>query len=90
VVKDTGNQSAKKLESSIQRAAAETELIKHENEGLRASLATKNKRKRHGKVLPLTQESNPSGGGSFWSPKKMGKSIEERVEKDKEKHQEKL
>jgi hypothetical protein len=85
-VKEISNQTARKLETSIHRAATQTELIQHENKGLKASLTTKNKRKRHSKVLPLAQESNPSGGGLFWSPKKIGRSIEERVKKDKEKH----
>jgi hypothetical protein len=64
-IRDIGDEVARRLEPSIHRTAAETELLRHENEGLRASLATKNKRMRHNKRLPLKGADKPGGGATF-------------------------
>jgi hypothetical protein len=64
-VKDTSNEVVRRLEASIHCASTETKLLRYKNEGLRASLATKNWRKRHGKRLPLTSPKRPNRGATF-------------------------
>lgn len=63
-VKDSSNEVVRRLEASIHRASTETKLLRYENEGLRASLAIKNQRKKPGKQLPLSSE-KPDGGATF-------------------------
>jgi regulator of replication initiation timing len=53
VVKDSLDKVVKELTVSIHRASTETTLLRLENEGLKASLAAKNKRRSHGKTLQL-------------------------------------
>jgi hypothetical protein len=90
LVKDTGDEVVRRLEPSIHRAAAETELLRHENEGLRASLATKNKRRGHGKRLPLKRAEKPGGGATFWSPRKISEARAKLAEIKTERRQEQL
>jgi hypothetical protein len=56
----------------------------NENKGLQASLLTKNKRKKHGKVLPLAQALDLGRGGAFYSPRKVAKGRAERLQKEQE------
>jgi hypothetical protein len=79
-VKDTSNEVVRRLEALIHRASTETKLLRYENEGLRASLATKNRRKRHGKRLPLASPERPDGGATFWSPRRVGEARAKRAE----------
>jgi hypothetical protein len=89
-VKDSSNDVVRRLEASIHRASTETKLLRHENEGLRASLATKNKRKRHGKRLPLTSDESVGGGAIFWSPQKVDEARGKQAEIEEDERQEKL
>jgi hypothetical protein len=89
-VKDTSDQVVRRLEASIHRASTETKLLRHENEGLRASLAIKNKRKRHGKRLPLEDHQKPSGGATFWSPRAVEKARAKRAEAEATEQQKQL
>jgi hypothetical protein len=89
-VKDTSDQVVRRLEASFHRASTETKLLRHENEGLRASLATKNKRRRHGKRLPLTASEKPGGGATFWSPKKVGEARAKQAEMEAKQQAEEL
>jgi hypothetical protein len=90
LAKDTSEQVVRRLEASIHQAAAQTELIKHENEGLRASLATKIKRKGRVKRLPFEGAEKPGGGAIFWSPRVVGEARSRRVEMEAGKLEEKL
>jgi hypothetical protein len=89
-VKDTSDDVVRRLEASIHRASTETKLLRYENAGLRASLATKNKRRSHGKHLPLAQAESTGGGAFFWSPRKVQEARVKCAEMDHQKHQEKL
>jgi hypothetical protein len=79
-VTDTSNEVVRRLEASIHRASTKTKLLRYENEGLRASLATKNKRKKHGKRLPLASPERSGGGATFWSPRKVDEARAKRAE----------
>jgi hypothetical protein len=89
-VKDTSDEVVRRLEASFHRASTETKLLRHENEGLRASLATKNKRRHHGKRLPLQKPERPSGGATFWSPRKVSEARARRAEMEATKQAEEL
>lgn len=52
-VKEGTAATVRKLEGAIHRAAVENKLLKLDNEGLLASLDTKNKRTKRGRCLPL-------------------------------------
>jgi hypothetical protein len=84
LVKEVDYQKARELETSIHRATTQSKLMRNENKGLQASLLTKNKRKKHGKVLPLTQASDLGRGGAFYSPRKVAKGRAERKQKQQE------
>jgi hypothetical protein len=79
-VTDTSNEVVRRLEALIHRASIETKLLCYENEGLRASLATKNKRKKHGKRLLLASPERSGGGAIFWSPWKVDEARAKRAE----------
>jgi hypothetical protein len=87
--KEVDAQKVRELETSIHRATTQSKLMCNENEGLRASLLTKNKRKKHGKVLPLAQASDLGRGGAFYSPRKVAKGRAERLQKEQEELEEK-
>jgi hypothetical protein len=87
--KEVDAQKVRELETSVHRATTQSKLMRNENEGLRASLVTKNKRRRHGKVLPLAQTSETGGGGAFYSPRKVAKGRAERLGKEQKELQEK-
>jgi hypothetical protein len=71
VVKDSLDTVVKELTVSIHRASTETTLLRLENEGLKASLAAKNKRRSHGKTLELQGADETTGGSTFWSPSRV-------------------
>lgn len=90
VVKESSNETVKTLTAAIHRASTETILLRLENEGLKASLAAKNKRKSHGKILEIEGADETTGGFVFWSPSKVKDARAKRVEQDAKEHEEKL
>ena len=88
-VKDQGSQEAQKLRQSLHHLSVENELLKHEIEGIKQVLSTKQKRRKKGKTLDLQQREEYHGGAVFWSPRKVREartrqSIREREEKDQQ------
>jgi hypothetical protein len=87
--KEVDAQKVRELETSVYCATTQSKLMRNENEGLRASLVTKNKRRRHGKVLLLAQTLETGGGGAFYSPRKVAKGRAEMLGKEQKELQEK-
>jgi len=77
VVKDRTDQAVQKLEASFHRVSTENKLLRHQNEGLLASLDTQNKRKKNGRSLPLREKRNKKerekGEAAFYSPRSLKK-----------------
>ena len=90
VVKETCGEVARKLTSSIHRITTQNKLQALEIEGLRASLTTKNKRKSHGKALPLPIPSRITGGALFLSPRTIRQAKADLKQKEEEEHQKEL
>ena len=88
-VKDQGSQDTKKLRQSLHHLSVQNELLKHEIEGIKQVLSTKQKRRKKGKTLDLQQREEYHGGAVFWSPRKVREArtrqlIREREEKDQQ------
>lgn len=67
-VKKGTDEIVKKLEASFYRASTQTKLLQHQNEGLLASLDTKNKLKKNRRSLPLKGKRKLNGEAIFHSP----------------------
>jgi hypothetical protein len=89
-MKETSQEVARKLTSSIHRLATKSKLQKLEIQGLQASLNTKNKRKRHGKALPLPVLNRHTGGAIFYSPRSVRQARATLATREAVQHQEKL
>ncbi|KAF1999364.1 hypothetical protein P154DRAFT_401375, partial [Amniculicola lignicola CBS 123094] len=88
-VKDQSSQEAKKLSHSVHHLSVQNELLRHEIDGIKQVLATKQKRKKKGKALDLQQREEYHGGAVFWSPRKIREahvrqSIREQEEKEQQ------
>jgi hypothetical protein len=86
-VQDSGDNLVQKLESLIHRATTHTKLLEHQNQGLEASLRTKNKRRRNGKALNLSGASSTGGGLQFFSPSSLANA---RAQEAEQQHQKKV
>jgi seryl-tRNA synthetase len=82
-------QKVRELKTSVYCATTQSKLMRNKNEGLRASLVTKNKRRRHSKVLLLAQTLETGRGGAFYSPRKVAKGRAEMLGKKQKELQEK-
>jgi len=89
-VKETTQDVARQLTSSIHRLTTQNKLQALEIKGLRASLATKNKRKSHGKALPLPVPDRTTGGAVFYSPRSVRQAKALLAEREAEEHQKEL
>lgn len=89
-VKVTTAGVARKLTSSVHRLSTQNKLQQLELEGLRASLATKNKRMRYGKPLLLPVSNRTTGGAIFYSPRTVRQAKATLATKEAEKHQKEL
>jgi hypothetical protein len=65
--KDVGN----RVSTALHSLQVHNELLHHENEGLRAALATKNRHKKKSALLDLDNDSTEGGGGIIYSPRKV-------------------
>lgn len=81
-VKEGTDEAVKKLEASFHRASTQNKLLHHQNEGLLASLDTKNKRKKNGRSLPLKGKRKLDGEATFYSPRSLKKGRAEQAAKD--------
>ena len=84
IVKDNNKELVQKLEASIHRASTQNKLLQLENEGLLASLDTKNKRTTNGRRLPLSGAEKKPTDGVFYSPRKLEAVRDERAKKEAE------
>lgn len=90
IVKDGSDKIVKALTAAVHRASTETTLLRLGNEGFKASLAAKNKRKSHGKALELEGAEESTGGAVFWSPHKVKDARAKKDEQEAAEHEEKL
>jgi hypothetical protein len=70
-VKESNKQATKTLSQTIHHLSVQLELSHHENEGLRAYLARKNKHKKYCKALDLQQREEYQSAAVIWSPHKV-------------------
>jgi hypothetical protein len=71
VIQDKSDNQTKQLSASLHHLQVQNELLKYENKGLKASLNTKKKRKKHSKALLLEQSGEYHGGAVLYSPKSV-------------------
>jgi hypothetical protein len=74
-----------KLSGPIHRAMVENKLLKHQNEGLLASLDIQNKRTRNGRRLPLKGKQKKPTDATIFTPCEVQASREVRRRKDEDK-----
>ena len=67
-MKVNNDELVRKLEGSIHRASTQNKLLQLKNEGLLASLNTKNKRAKRGRRLPLRGKQKQPTNAVFYSP----------------------
>jgi hypothetical protein len=88
VVKSRTDQAVRKLEASFHRVSTENKLLRHQNQGLLASLDTQNKRKKNGRSLPLKEKRKKKermkGEAAFYSPRSLKKARNEQAAKNAE------
>jgi hypothetical protein len=70
-VKDSTEESSRRLGASLHSLQVQNELLHHENKGLRNELTFKKKQKKKSKLLDLHQRNEYHGGGAFWSTRKV-------------------
>jgi hypothetical protein len=87
-VKEGTVEAVKKLSAPIHRASTQNKLLKLENEGLVASLDTKNRRTKHGRRLPFPGKKKRPTDAVFYSPQKVEEARAIRRKKDKDKRDE--
>jgi hypothetical protein len=87
-VKEGTVETVKKLLGPIHRASPENKLLKLKNEGLLASLDTKNKRTRHSRRLLFPGSKKRPTDAAFYSPRKVEEARAIQRKKDKEKRDE--
>ena len=68
---ESNKEATQTLSSTIHHLSVQLELERHENKGLRASLARKNKRGKLGKPLDLHQRKEYHSSAVIWSPRKL-------------------
>ncbi|KAI1526948.1 hypothetical protein PtrCC142_009808 [Pyrenophora tritici-repentis] len=69
---DSWSQLRKIFEAAVaDTARVQNELLHHDNDGLRAALTVKQKRKKNSKPLDLQHAEEYHGGAVFWSPGKI-------------------
>ena len=88
--KETSENVARELTAAIHRLTTKSKLQKLEIQGLQASLATKNKRKSHGKALPLPVSNRRTGGATFYSPRSVRQAWATLATREAEEHQKEL
>jgi hypothetical protein len=88
VVKSRTDQAVWKLEASFHRVSTENKLLRHQNQGLLASLDTQNKHKKNGRSLPLKEKRKKKermkGEAAFYSPRSLKKAWNEQAAKNAE------
>jgi hypothetical protein len=87
VAKDINDEETKKLSRSLHSISVQNELLKYENRGLRAALASKREGQKRSKPFDLQQRKEYHGGSVFWSPRKVKEArvrqtVKERGEKE--------
>jgi hypothetical protein len=86
-VEDPTAKSSQKLHNALHSIQAQSELLQHENQGLRISLATKKKQAKKSKPLDLQQQKEYYGSAVWWSPRKVSeanarKAVKQQLEEE--------
>ncbi|KNG45922.1 pogo transposable [Stemphylium lycopersici] len=68
---DRDSKGVKKLQRSLHHIATQNDLLRHEIQGLRASLAIKKRHKKKSFTLQDHIQEEYHGGAVFWSPKRV-------------------
>ena len=89
-VKDKADPTAKALSASMHSMQVQNELLNHENQGLRAVIATKRKHNKKSKPLDLQQRKEFHSNAVFWSPRKVREAMARDDVKQAEEEEEKL
>jgi hypothetical protein len=80
-VKDTAAEDSQKLSQMLHQLQIQSEVLQHENNGLRDTLTAKKQCKAAGKPLNLQHEESYHGGTTFWLPSKFKRVREREAEK---------
>lgn len=89
-MKEDAQDVAIAVSTTLHRQATQIKLLKAEAEQLRASIATKIKRRSHSEALPLPVNNGLTGGASFFTPRSIRVALLKLDEEKAHKHQEKL
>jgi hypothetical protein len=89
-VEDRASDEAKQLSASLHHLQVQNELLRHENEGLKAALSTKRKRKKQSKALPLGHSGGSHGGAVLYSPRTVQRARDRAAAIQQEEEEEQL
>jgi hypothetical protein len=89
-VADKANVETKQLATTLHSLQVQNELLHYENDGLRATIATKRKHAIKSKVLDLRQRQEYHAGVVLWSPRKIREARARERVKQQEEEREKL
>jgi hypothetical protein len=93
VVEDRSSDQSNQLSASLHHLQIQNEVLHHEHKGLKASLNTKRKRKKHSKALPFEQSGEYHGGAVLYSPRAVQRARDidaTRQQEEEEEHLQKL
>jgi hypothetical protein len=88
--KDGAKDGVKKLSAPLHHLQVQNELLRHENEGLRAALSHKQKHKGKSKALDLQQRKEYHSSAVFWSPRKFREARAREAVRERDEIEEKL
>jgi hypothetical protein len=89
-VQDGSSNQSKQLSATLHHLQVQNELLHHEVKGLKASITTKRKRKKHSKALPLEQSGEYHGGAVLYSPRAVQRARDILATKQQEEDEEHL
>ena len=89
-VKDLESVEAKELRFKFHDLSTQSELLYHENDGLREALVSTKKRKKNGKRLDLQQRKEYHGGAVLWTPRKVREANARLAVKEREDKEERI
>jgi hypothetical protein len=90
IVKEGAEKEANELTQALHHYQVQNDLLLHENQGLRESLDTKKKRKKHGKKLDFHREGSYHGGAEWSSLRSFKRAYERQVQREQAQEEEKL
>jgi hypothetical protein len=90
VVQDGAEKEANQLTQALHHHQVQNDLLLSETKGLKESLATKKKRKKHGKKLILHREGSYHGGAEWLYTRSFKRACDRQAQREQAQEEEKL